>query len=71
MLYDVTYQLDGKEHTDRIEADDAPTAAALARRAHERTDQRYELLLVHLIEPEADDALCATAASEPTAGASS
>jgi hypothetical protein len=50
MLYDVTYQLDGEEHTDRIDADDAPTAASIARRAHERTDRRYELLLVQLVE---------------------
>ncbi len=50
MLYDVTYQIGGEERTDRVDAPDAAGAAATVRRAHDAPDDRFELLLVHLVE---------------------
>ena len=52
MTYDVTYQLGGEERTDRVAAPDAATAAATVRDAHSRTSDRFELLLVHLVDVE-------------------
>ena len=50
MTYDVTYQLGGEERIDRVAAPDAATAAATVRDAYARTSDRFELLLVHLVE---------------------
>lgn len=50
MMYEVTYQLDGEERTDRIDAPDAAGAAASVRDAHGGPSERFELLLVHLVE---------------------
>lgn len=50
MLYDVTYQIGGEERTDRVDAPDAATASSVVREAHAGLDDRFELLLVHLIE---------------------
>lgn len=52
MMYEVTYQLGGDERTDRVDAVDAAGAAAMVREAHARSDDRFELLLVHLVEGE-------------------
>ena len=50
MLYDVTYQIGGEERTDRVDAPDAAGAASAVREAHDGPEDRFELLLVHLIE---------------------
>ena len=50
MVYEVTYQVDGEERTDVIDAPDAAGAAASVRDAHARGSDRFELLLVHLVE---------------------
>ena len=50
MMYEVTYQIDGEERTDRIDAPDAAGAAASVRDAHGGTSERFELLLVHLVD---------------------
>lgn len=63
MLYDVTYQIGGEERIDRVDAPDAATAASSVREAHGGSDDRFELLLVHLIEDnEAQDGGQATSA---------
>jgi len=56
MLYEVTYQLRGQEQTDRVEAPDAATAASTVKDAHGRSEDRFELILVHLVEDQADPA---------------
>lgn len=53
MLYEVTFQVNGDEQTDQIEAPDAATAASRARNAHAADDAVFELLLVHLVEDQA------------------
>jgi len=50
MLYEVTYQIGGEERTDRVDAPDAAGAAAAVREAHDSPEDRFELLLVHLVE---------------------
>jgi hypothetical protein len=50
MLYEVTYQIGGEERTDRVDAPDAAGAAAAVREAHDAPEDRFELLLVHLVE---------------------
>ncbi len=50
MNYDVTYQIDGEERTDRVDAPDAAAAAEAVRAAHDGPAERFELILVHLIE---------------------
>lgn len=50
VLYDVTYQIGGEERIDRVDSPDAATAASSVREAHSGTDDRFELLLVHLID---------------------
>ncbi len=56
MVYDVTYQIGGEEHTDRVTAPHAASAAERVQASHDG-DDRYELLLVHLLdEAEADRA---------------
>ena len=52
MTYDVTYQVGGEQRTDRVTAPDAATAAATVRDSHSRASDRFELLLVHLVEEE-------------------
>ena len=55
MMYEVTYQVGGEEHMDRVEAPDAASAAAMVRDSHVRASERFELLLVQLVDraPEA------------------
>jgi hypothetical protein len=56
MTYDVTYQVAGDERTERLTAPDAATAAATIRDSHGRSSERFELILVHLVEEgEGDD----------------
>lgn len=50
MLYDVSYQIDGEERMDRVDAPDAAGAAQAVREAHDGPEERFELILVHLIE---------------------
>ena len=54
MIYEVTYQLGGHERTDRVEAPDAASAASSVKEAHGRSEDRFELLLVHLVEDQLD-----------------
>lgn len=54
MWYDVTYQIAGVERTDRVDAPDAAAAAASVRDAHGRANDRFELILVHLMEQDHD-----------------
>lgn len=61
MMYDVTYQIDGEERTDRIDAADAAGAAQSVREAHDGPAERFELILVHLIEDGAAGAIEADA----------
>ena len=56
MIYEVTYQLGGQERTDRVDAPDAAGAAASVKDAYARSEERFELLLVHLIEDQTDAA---------------
>jgi hypothetical protein len=56
MIYEVTYQLGGQERTDRVDAPDAAGAAASVKDAYARSEDRFELLLVHLIEDQTDPA---------------
>ncbi len=56
MIYEVTYQLGGQERTDRVDAPDAAGAAASVKEAYARSEDRFELLLVHLIEDQTDPA---------------
>jgi hypothetical protein len=53
VMYEVTYQIDGEERTDRVDAPDAAGAAAAVRAAHGQPSERFELLLVHLVDDEA------------------
>ncbi len=50
MTYDVVYRVGGEERTERLEADDAASAAAAAR-AHAGDDETFELMLVQLLDP--------------------
>lgn len=50
MLYDVTYQVGGEERTDRVDAPDAASAAALVRETQAGSEDLFELLLVHLLD---------------------
>lgn len=54
MRYQVTYQLAGEERIDDVEADDAPAAAGIVRDRHGRSADLFELIWVHLIEPDAE-----------------
>jgi hypothetical protein len=54
MRYQVTYQLAGEERIDDVEADDAPTAAGIVRDRHGRSADLFELIWVHLMEPETE-----------------
>ena len=50
MRYDVTYQVAGEEHTDRVEAPDAAAAAAAIHEAHGRSSDMFELISVQLLD---------------------
>ncbi len=50
MLYDVTYQVGGQEHVERVDAPDAAAAAAAVQRGHAGPDELFELIYVHLLE---------------------
>lgn len=47
--YTVRYQIGGDEHTDHLEAENAPTAARLVEERH-LDDDWFELIEVHLVE---------------------
>lgn len=49
MRYQVTYQVDGDEHTDEVDAPDAAAAASSVRQAHQSASM-FELILVHLVD---------------------
>ena len=63
MKYDITFQVDGEEQTERVDAPDAATAASRVRNAHATDDSVFELLLVHLVEDEASEPGSETMAS--------
>lgn len=54
--YTVRYQLDGEEHTDRLEAENAASAARLVEDRHFADNERFELIEVHLVEEGESDA---------------
>lgn len=54
MMYEVTYQVGGHEHTDRVDAHDAASAEAAVREARGHSADMFELLLVHLVEADVD-----------------
>jgi len=60
MLYEVTFQVGGEEQMDQVDAPDAAGAAAAVREQHGRTSEMFELILVHLVEGEAESASTAT-----------
>ncbi|HEV2527566.1 MAG TPA: hypothetical protein VGT61_03815 [Thermomicrobiales bacterium] len=51
--YDVTYQSGGDEHTQRVEAPDAASAASQIQTEHGREEGLYELIAVNLLDDEA------------------
>lgn len=55
MLYDVTYQVGGQEHIERVDAPDAAAAAAAVQRQHAGPDELFELIYVHLLEDSGPD----------------
>ncbi len=54
MRYEVTYQVDGQERIDQVEAPDAAAAAAQVQNAHGRTAEMFELIYVHLLDQQTD-----------------
>jgi hypothetical protein len=52
--YIVRYQLDGNEHTETLDADNAASAAQLVEDRHLTEHERFELIEVHLVEDEND-----------------
>lgn len=48
--YTVRYQLDGEEYTDRLEAENAASAAREIEERHLHEEERFELIEVHLVE---------------------
>ncbi|MGI8975838.1 MAG: hypothetical protein ACR2GS_03845 [Thermomicrobiales bacterium] len=50
--YTVRYQLDGEEFTDRLEADNAASAARLVEDRYFEDEERFELIEVHMVEDE-------------------
>ena len=50
MRYDVTYQVAGEEHTERVDAPDAAAAAAAIHDAHGRSSDMFELISVQLLD---------------------
>jgi hypothetical protein len=47
--YTVRYQLDGDEHTDQLDAENAATAAREVEERHLHEQERFELIEVHLV----------------------
>jgi hypothetical protein len=66
MTYHVTYQIDGEERTDQIAALDAASAAESVRAAHDGSAERFELILVHLVEDEAPPPMPTEAVASPS-----
>ena len=50
MRYDVTYQVAGEQHTERIDAPDAAAAAAAIHDAHGRSSDLFELISVQFLD---------------------
>jgi hypothetical protein len=50
--YTVRYHLDGEEFTDRLEADNAASAARIVEDRHFEDEERFELIEVHMVEDE-------------------
>ncbi len=50
MVYDVTYQVDGEERTDRVIAPHAAGAAERVEASYDDGDESYELLRVHRLD---------------------
>lgn len=48
--YDVVYQSGGQEFTQRVQADDAASAAAMIQNEHRREEGLFELIAINLIE---------------------
>ncbi len=54
MRYDVTFQVDGDERTQSVDAPDAASAVAAIEAEHGHSPEMFELIQVHLLEdPEA------------------
>ncbi len=53
--YTVRYQLDGEEFTDRLDADNAASAARIVEDRHFADQERFELIEVHMVEDEESD----------------
>ena len=54
MRYEVTCRVNGEERNETVDADDAATAVETARAPHEGSGARFELILVQLVDPEAE-----------------
>lgn len=54
--YTVRYQLGGEEFTDKLEAENAASAARIVEDRHFEEDERFELIEVHLVESADSDA---------------
>lgn len=50
MRYEVTFQVDGEERTEAVEAPDAAAAVAAIESEHGRTPELFELIQVHLLD---------------------
>lgn len=50
MRYDVTYWVEGEERTDRLDAPDAASAAAVVQEAYGRAEGLFELISVNLLD---------------------
>ncbi len=59
MRYEVTCRINGEERNETVDADDAATAVETARAPHEGSGARFELILVQLVDPEAEAAAVA------------
>lgn len=56
MRYDVTFQIDGDELTQSVDAPDAASAVAAIEAEHGHSAAMFELIQVHLLEdPVADE----------------
>ena len=50
MRYEVTFQVDGDERMQEVEAADAASAVAVVEAEHGHTPELFELIQVHLLE---------------------
>lgn len=50
MHYEVTFQIDGDERMQAVDAPDAAAAVALVEAEHGHTPELFELIQVHLLE---------------------